>query len=181
MNHTAGISSSVPTGNFPVSLTSKRIGVLLYLNYALFWPEKELTIPMTALTRRHLILIAGGGATAAAIARPAFAAEAAIHVVKDRNCGCCTAWIDVLQAEGFTVTTEDSLGTLLMRYKSDNGIPQDMILCHTGRIDQYMLEGHVSPSDIRRLLAERPGPCLVCPTAHQGWVRKANARHMMCS
>ncbi|WP_083444860.1 DUF411 domain-containing protein [Pseudorhodobacter aquimaris] len=109
-------------------------------------------MPITTFTRRHLMLIAG----ATAIARPAFAAGAAIHVVKDRNCGCCTAWVDVLQAEGFTVTTEDSLGTLLMRYKSDNGIPQDMISCHTGRIDQYMLEGHVPPSDIRRLLVERP-------------------------
>ena len=109
-------------------------------------------MPITTMTRRHLILIAG----AAAIARPAFAAEPSIHVVKDRNCGCCTAWVDVLQAEGFTVTTEDSLGTLLMRYKSDNGIPQNMISCHTGRIDQYMLEGHVTPSDIRRLLVERP-------------------------
>ncbi len=107
---------------------------------------------IATLTRRHLIFVAG----AAAIARPALAAAPAIHVVKDRNCGCCSAWVDVLQAEGFTVTTEDSLGTLLMRYKFDNGIPQDMISCHTGRIEEYMLEGHVPPADIRRLLAERP-------------------------
>lgn len=107
---------------------------------------------IVTLTRRHMMFVAG----AAAIARPAWAEVPAIHVVKDRNCGCCSAWVDVLQAEGFTVTTEDSLGTLLMRYKLDNGIPQDMISCHTGRIDQYMLEGHVPPADIWRLLAERP-------------------------
>ena len=28
--------------------------------------------------------------------------------------------------------------------------------CHTGKIEGYMIEGHVPPSDIRRLLAERP-------------------------
>ena len=54
------------------------------------------------------------------------------------------------------MTTEDSLGTLLMRYKADNGIPQNMISCHTGKVAGYMLEGHVPPADIRRLLAERP-------------------------
>jgi hypothetical protein len=96
------------------------------------------------------------GAVAVAIARPALAADPAIHVVKDRNCGCCSAWIDILLAEGFAVTTEDSLGTLLMRYKFDNGIPQNMISCHTGRIAGYMIEGHVPPADIRRLLVERP-------------------------
>lgn len=31
-----------------------------------------------------------------------------------------------------------------------------MISCHTGEIDGYMIEGHVPPADIRRLLAERP-------------------------
>jgi len=31
-----------------------------------------------------------------------------------------------------------------------------MISCHTGKVAGYMLEGHVPPADIRRLLAERP-------------------------
>ncbi|SEO20319.1 Uncharacterized conserved protein [Pseudorhodobacter antarcticus] len=109
-------------------------------------------MPIATLTRRHLMLITAS----AAFARPAFADAPTIHVVKDRNCGCCSAWIDVLAADGFAVTSEDSLGTLLMRYKADNGIPQDMISCHTGKVAGYMLEGHVPPADIRRLLAERP-------------------------
>ena len=106
----------------------------------------------TTLTRRYFIAING----AVALARPALAEVATIHVVKDRNCGCCSAWIEVLEADGFAVTGEDSLGTFLMPYKADNGIPQDMISCHTGRVADYMLEGHVPPADIRRLLAERP-------------------------
>ena len=31
-----------------------------------------------------------------------------------------------------------------------------MASCHTGRIDGYMIEGHVPVADIRRLLDERP-------------------------
>ncbi len=80
----------------------------------------------------------------------------AIHVLKDPNCGCCTAWIGILRDDGFTVTTERSYGTLLIRHKLDNGIPQKMTSCHTGEIEGYMIEGHVPAADIRRLLAERP-------------------------
>jgi hypothetical protein len=107
---------------------------------------------VASFTRRHLILLAAS----AAIARPAFAQAPTIHVVKDRNCGCCAAWVDVLAADGFAVTTEDSLGTILIQYKTDNGIPEEMMSCHTGKVAGYMLEGHVPPADIRRLLAERP-------------------------
>jgi hypothetical protein len=79
-----------------------------------------------------------------------------IHVMKDPNCGCCSAWIDLLANDGFAVTTEASAGTRLMRYKLDNGIPQEMVSCHTGLVDGYMIEGHVPVADIRRLLVERP-------------------------
>ncbi len=80
----------------------------------------------------------------------------AIHVMKDPNCGCCSAWIEILENDGFAVTTEPSPGTLLMRYKLDNGIPQEMVSCHTGRVDGYMIEGHVPVAEIRRMLDERP-------------------------
>lgn len=79
-----------------------------------------------------------------------------IHVLKDPNCGCCRVWVDILRAEGFGVTEERSFGTLLIRHKMDNGIPQEMMSCHTGEIDGYMIEGHVPVADIRRLLKERP-------------------------
>jgi hypothetical protein len=106
---------------------------------------------------RRAILFGG----AALLAGPPLTALAqsggpAIHVMKDPNCGCCSAWIEILKNDSYAVTTEDSLGTLLMRFKLDNGIPQEMVSCHTGRIEGYMIEGHVSAADIRRLLAERP-------------------------
>jgi hypothetical protein len=79
-----------------------------------------------------------------------------IHVMKDPNCGCCSAWIEILENDGFAVTTEQSAGTALMRYKLDSGIPQEMASCHTARVEGYMIEGHVPVADIRRLLDERP-------------------------
>ena len=107
------------------------------------------------LTRRSLLACSASFAAAAPLAALA-EAKPAIHVMKDPNCGCCSAWIEILENEGFAVTTERSLGTLLIKYKQDNGIPQNMASCHTGKIEGYMIEGHVPPGDIRKLLAERP-------------------------
>lgn len=106
---------------------------------------------------RRTLLIGGAALLAASPLRvPAQDAGPAIHVLKDPNCGCCSAWIEILEKDGFAVTTEQSLGTLLMRYKMENGIPPEMASCHTGRIEGYMIEGHVPVADIRRLLEERP-------------------------
>jgi hypothetical protein len=107
------------------------------------------------LTRRGLMLSACAASVVAAV--PVVAqTRPAIHVLKDPNCGCCGAWVEILQSEGFDVTVEGSMGTLLARYKLDNGIPQEMVSCHTGKIEGYMIEGHVPAADIHRLLEERP-------------------------
>ncbi|MFH0255165.1 DUF411 domain-containing protein [Roseovarius aquimarinus] len=110
---------------------------------------------MPNLNRRNLLI---GAASFAAVAPHVGLAGAVpkIHVLKDRNCGCCGAWVEILSADGFDVSTENSFGTLLTRHKIDAGIPDAMMSCHTGEIEGYFIEGHVPPADIRRLLAERP-------------------------
>lgn len=105
--------------------------------------------------RREMIAVA-----AAIVALPLRAVRAEteppIHVVKGRGCECCEAWVTYLREQGFTVTDEVSMGTLLIKYKLDHGIPEKAFSCHTGIVDGYALEGHVPAADIRRLLAERP-------------------------
>ena len=106
---------------------------------------------------RRTILTAGAGLFAlSALPARARSIDNQMLVVKDPNCGCCAAWIEIVEAAGFAVTIELSAGTALMRYKSDNGIPEAMASCHTARIGGYMLEGHVPVADIRRLLEDRP-------------------------
>lgn len=110
---------------------------------------------MTEFNRRHFLIGAVGVLTAVPL-RGIAQESPKIHVVHDPNCGCCKAWVSILQDDGFEVTTERSAGTLLIQYKIENGIPQNMISCHTARVEGYMIEGHVPSADIRRLLAERP-------------------------
>lgn len=75
-----------------------------------------------------------------------------IEVWKTPTCGCCQAWVEHLQREGFTVKANDVPQTAPIRTKL--GIPDDMGSCHTGLIAGFAIEGHVPASEIRRLLSE---------------------------
>lgn len=108
------------------------------------------------MTRRASVFaIAAGLATGL---RPAtvHAAPTAIHVAKDPNCGCCTAWIAIMEADGAAATIELLDHDTLQARKAAIGLPENMTSCHTAQVDGYAIEGHVPPADIRRLLAERP-------------------------
>ena len=108
------------------------------------------------LNRRQLLIF--GSSSIAATPMTGFANEAGtnIHVVKNPQCGCCNAWIEVLEVDGFNVTTEDRSNSDLAVFKFESGIPKDMMSCHTAKIGGYFIEGHVPASDIKRLIEERP-------------------------
>lgn len=84
-----------------------------------------------------------------------FAGEKSITVWKSPACGCCQGWVDYLNDNGFEVTTHnvDNLSGI----KNDLGLTnRSLHSCHTAKIGDYLIEGHVPVSDIERLLAERP-------------------------
>ncbi len=86
----------------------------------------------------------------------AAAAESLPDVVmhKDPNCGCCSAWAQYLEANGFkvkTVATAD-MESIKRRF----AVPQRLTSCHTARVGGYVIEGHVPASAIKRLLREKP-------------------------
>lgn len=89
-------------------------------------------------------------------ASPASAENTAIDVRKTSGCGCCLAWMEHLEENGFAPTGQDMFAGLLVRFKIDSGVPQNMMSCHTALVDDYVIEGHVPAADIRRLLSERP-------------------------
>ena len=108
------------------------------------------------LSRRQLLIIASSSIVAAPLAGLADTTTHDIHVVKNPQCGCCNAWIEILEGDGFNVTTEDRSNSELAAFKIESGIPEDMMSCHTAKIGGYFIEGHVPASDIRRLIEERP-------------------------
>lgn len=104
-----------------------------------------------ALPRRGLIL----GLTAALVANgSAQAATRSITVYKTPYCGCCKGWITHMTRAGFSpkvIEVED-----LAPIRARHGVPFRLSSCHTGLIGGYVVEGHVPPKDVVRLLAERP-------------------------
>ena len=76
-----------------------------------------------------------------------------VEVWKSPTCGCCKDWITHLEANGFRTKVHDS-GNTAMRARM--GIDAKYGSCHTGLVDGYAIEGHVSAREIRRLLKERP-------------------------
>ena len=83
---------------------------------------------------------------------PAETAE--ITVYKTSTCGCCKSWIRHLRANGFTVNAYDVQN--LDQIARQNGVSPQLRSCHTARIGNYVVEGHVPAQDIKRLLAEKP-------------------------
>ena len=75
-------------------------------------------------------------------------------VYKSPTCGCCSAWVDHVRAEGFTVDVHDLAS--VDSVKDASGVPAELRSCHTAHIAGYAIEGHVPASDIRRFLRERP-------------------------
>lgn len=95
-------------------------------------------------------------ATAVALCMPmlAMAAAPVIDVFKTESCGCCTAWVEHLKANGFTTRVKNVDDP--SKYRERGGIPNDLGSCHTGMVQGYAIEGHVPAREIKRLLAEKP-------------------------
>lgn len=104
------------------------------------------------MRRRQFLALAG----ASALALPAAAAAPgpAITVYKAAGCVCCEGWITHMRRAGFraqVVTVED----LSVEWRK-RGVPDALSSCHMGVVGGYVTVGHVPPTDVMRLLRERP-------------------------
>ena len=66
------------------------------------------------LSRRRILATGAGLFALSALPARARSIENQMLVMKDPNCGCCGAWIEIVEAAGFKVTIELSAGTALM-------------------------------------------------------------------
>lgn len=87
----------------------------------------------------------------------AFASDALVKdivVYKNPECGCCTKWVKYLQDNNYNVTIEHTRDVLAVKKRL--GVPEKLAACHTAVIDGYVVEGHITHRDIKRLLLFRP-------------------------
>ena len=100
------------------------------------------------------VLLTGGASLLVAQAtRPS---GPSVEVFKSATCGCCAKWMDHMRKAGFTVTSTDLAEPELQKVKSSHGVPTSARSCHTARVQGFTIEGHVPPSEVLRLLKEKP-------------------------
>ena len=75
-------------------------------------------------------------------------------VYKSPYCGCCTSWGKALEQLGFKVEMKNVED--LEWAKKQFSVPEDLESCHTAVIGGYVVEGHVPPQALIKLLKERP-------------------------
>lgn len=112
---------------------------------ALFWPSSDIEKPQ-----------ASAATNMESSNSMAQTPEGAILVTmyKNEGCMCCTRWAEHMNKEGFYVI--EKITRELGEIKSEQGISNELASCHTAMIDGYIVEGHVPPQDVQRLLKERP-------------------------
>jgi len=103
---------------------------------------------------RPLLASVAFSAVVAGTLFPGSAYAAEFTVYKSPSCGCCSKWVDHLQANGHTVAAQNIENVDMI--KKMVGVPERLQSCHTAMVDGYVIEGHVPAQDIERLLAERP-------------------------
>ena len=81
--------------------------------------------------------------------------NADIIVYKSETCGCCNDWIDHLEDNNFIVETFNREDMNLVKLQL-GGVPSNLQSCHTAKIGDYIVEGHVHADQITRMLKEKP-------------------------
>ena len=77
-----------------------------------------------------------------------------IVVYKNPECNCCNRWIKYLKKNNYNVTEKNTRD--VFAEKKRLGVPEKVASCHTAVIDGYVVEGHATHRDIKRLLLLRP-------------------------
>lgn len=107
--------------------------------------------PAVGLGRRALL---SGALAVGLTAGCARAAATELTVYKTPWCGCCGGWVTHMRRAGFSTKVVEVQDLAPVRQKY--GIPFTLSSCHTGVVAGLVVEGHVPPADVKRLLRERP-------------------------
>lgn len=77
-----------------------------------------------------------------------------ITMFKSPNCGCCDIWAQYMRKEGFQVNVENVAN--MDAIKSELKISRQLESCHTAKIGEYFVEGHIPIEAIKKLMTEKP-------------------------
>ena len=113
-----------------------------------FVPANRTRLTLTAIAATIVLALGGNVWMAAQAAKPQ------MTVYKSATCGCCSKWVEHMQANGFevkAVNVDD-----IDKVKRDHGVPANAASCHTAIVNGYVVEGHVPADAVVKVLKEKP-------------------------
>ncbi|MCF7702041.1 DUF411 domain-containing protein [Loktanella sp. M215] len=73
---------------------------------------------------------------------------------RDPGCGCCDAYADYMEENGYVVTRVDDRD--FDKRSIEVGVPENGLGCHLAQVDGYYVSGLVPAEIVDRLTTERP-------------------------
>jgi hypothetical protein len=117
-------------------------------------PARSASQRLTLIVLATMLAFGLGFAAASLPGSQAVAETAEIVVYKTPYCGCCKKWVEQLEASGLQVRTVDVNSTAAVQ--SEVGVPRELRSCHTAKVGDYWVEGHVPPDLVADLLKNKP-------------------------
>ena len=68
---------------------------------------------------------------------------------RSASCGCCKKWVNHLRSSGLEVV--DNVVEDISLIKDQYSIPNNLRSCHTAKMENYLIEGHVPFESIKKL------------------------------
>ncbi len=126
------------------------------------------------MKRRSFVCALGALVAVGMVSRAQAQAATPMTVYMSPACGCCEEWERHMRASGFRLDKHKVSDVVPIKRKL--AVPESMYSCHTATVGDYVIEGHVPASDVKRLLAERlrvkglavPGMVVGSPGMEQG-------------
>src|SRR6188508_3205384 len=112
--------------------------------------------PVTLAVSAITIFALGLGVAAQQKPAAGSAALPKVTVYKTSSCGCCRLWVDYMKRNGFDVQAMDVSSADVRAVSKAAGLRDEDASCHTAKIGNYVVEGHVPADDIKRMLKEKP-------------------------
>jgi len=113
-----------------------------------FFAGNRIRFSLASLTMGVVLALGANVWMAAQATRPQ------MTVYKSATCGCCSKWVEHMQANGFDVKAIDVDD--IDKVKRERGVPADAASCHTAIVNGYIVEGHVPADAVLKVLKEKP-------------------------
>ena len=73
---------------------------------------------------------------------------------RSASCGCCKKWVNHLRDNGLEVV--DNIVEDISEIKKQYNVPNNLRSCHSAKIGNYTIEGHIPIESINKLFKEKP-------------------------